>query len=88
MKLLESNDQLELDKIYKLSIISNQKQINKGYEAEVVAIVVLDSDPYYTRSIIINTILTNNNKYWNTGRDHFNINVMKVRGYDIFFQEL
>jgi hypothetical protein len=87
MKLLESNDQLELDKIYKLSIISNQKQINKGYEAEVVAIV-LDSDPYYTRSIIINTILTNNNKYWNTGRDHFNINVMKVRGYDIFFQEL
>lgn len=87
MKLLESNDQLELDKIYKLSVISNQKQSNERYEAEVVAIV-LPSDPYYITSIIINTILTNNQDRWPIRRDHFNINVMRNKGYDIFFQEL
>lgn len=87
MELLEKNEQLEIDKIYKLCITTIENIIQEGsISAEVVVIITTNQDAY--GSIEINTVLTNNEDFWPIGRDIFNIEVVKNFGYNIHFKEL
>ncbi len=87
MELLEKNEQLEIDKIYKLCITTIENIIQEGFiSAEVVVIITTNRDSY--GSIEINTVLTNNENFWPIGRDVFNIKIVKNLGYNIRFKEL
>ena len=87
MELLEKNEQLEIDKIYKLCITTIENIIQEGtISAEVVVIITTNRDSY--GSIEINTVLTNNENFWPIGRDVFNIKIVKNLGYNIRFKEL
>ena len=87
MELLEKNEQLEIDKIYKLCITTIEGIIIDGsISADVVVIITTNQNSY--GSIEINTILTNNGHFWPIGGDVFNIKVMKTLGYNIHFKEL
>ena len=87
MELLEKNEQLEIDKIYKLCITTIENIIQEGFiSAEVVVIITTNRDSY--GFIEINTVLTNNENFWPIGRDVFNIKIVKNLGYNIRFKEL